>query len=115
MGTTAQLHYALGFQPLHSALCAFLIGATICLLFYLNLQYQPDSQDLHEQPRMMGLDTGNEAADFEAGIWLMALIGTLAAAVPIAFLNPSLGFKKRSIEEPFNNVLKALEKYGKDL
>ena len=23
--------------------------------------------------RMMGLDTGNDAADFEAGVWLMAL------------------------------------------
>ena len=47
------------------------------------------------QGRMMGLDTGNEAADFEAGIWLMALVGALAAAVPVAFLNPSLGFKKK--------------------
>ena len=66
------------------------------------------------QPRMMGLNTGNDAADHEAGIWLMALIGVLAAAVPVAFLNPSLGFKKkRSAEEdPFNNVLNALDKYG---
>ena len=66
------------------------------------------------QPRMMGLNTGNDAADHEAGIWLMALIGVLAAAVPVAFLNPSLGFKKkRSAEEDsFNNVLNALDKYG---
>ena len=25
------------------------------------------------EARMMGLDTGNDAADFEAGIWLLAL------------------------------------------
>ena len=44
-----------------------------------------------ESPRMMGINTGNPAADSEAGMWLMALIGTLAAAVPVAFLSPSLG------------------------
>merc|ERR1711944_271335 len=63
----------------------------------------PNNQN---EARMMGLDTGNEAADFEAGMWLMALIGTLAAAVPVAFLNPSLGFKKRSAEAPFDNLTK---------
>jgi len=50
-----------------------------------------------ESGRMMGLNTGNPEADSEAGMWLMALIGTLAAAVPVAFLSPSLGksrFKK---------------------
>lgn len=52
-----------------------------------------------EEGRMFGLDTGNDAADFEAGVWLMALVGTLAAAVPVAFLNPSLGFKKRSLND----------------
>jgi hypothetical protein len=65
-------------------------------------KYQAEAQKLlHNggEARMMGLDTGNEAADFEAGVWLMALIATLAAAVPVAFLNPSLGFKKRSLEE----------------
>ena len=64
---------------------------------------------LHRSPseaRMLGLDTGNEAADFEAGIWLMALIGTLAAAVPVAFLNPSLGFRKRSADD--NNFVQSL-------
>ena len=49
--------------------------------------------------RMMGIDTGNESTDFEAGMWLMALLGTLAAAVPVAFLSPNLGFKKRSVDE----------------
>jgi hypothetical protein len=39
----------------------------------------------------MGINTGNPEADSEAGMWLMALIGTLAAAVPVAFLSPSLG------------------------
>ena len=84
----------------------------------LSFQYKQESQDVHGQARMMGLDTGNEAADFEAGIWLMALIGTLAAAVPVAFLNPSLGFKKRSAEAPFDNLINALNKYetkNKDL
>merc|ERR1712154_220415 len=45
--------------------------------------------------RMMGLDTGNPAADHEAGMWIAALIGTLVSAIPVAFLSPSLGFKKR--------------------
>ena len=49
--------------------------------------------------RMMGIDTGDERTDFEAGMWLMALLGTLAAAVPVAFLSPNLGFKKRSVDE----------------
>ena len=68
------------------------------------------------EARMMGLNTGNEAADFEAGMWLMALIGTLAAAVPVAFLNPSLGFKKRSFNEDplMGQVANAIEKF-KDL
>ena len=66
------------------------------------------------EARMMGLDTGNSAADFEAGMWLMALIGTLAAAVPVAFLNPSLGFKKRSISQDdsiMDKVVNAIEKF----
>ena len=45
--------------------------------------------------RMMGLDTGNPAADHEAGMWIAALIGTLVSAIPVAFLSPSLGFKKK--------------------
>ena len=45
--------------------------------------------------RMMGIDTGNPATDFEAGMWLMALVATLAAAVPVAFLSPDLGFKRK--------------------
>ena len=46
-------------------------------------------------PRLLGLDTGNPAADHEAEMWIMGLIGTLAAAIPVAFLNPSLGFRRR--------------------
>ena len=50
--------------------------------------------------RMMGLDTGNPQMDFEAGMWIAALIGSLAVAIPVAFLSPSLGVKKkRSVEE----------------
>jgi len=54
--------------------------------------------------RMFGIDTGNSETDFEAGMWLFALLGTLAAAVPVAFLSPNLGFKKRSVNEngPFD-------------
>ena len=43
---------------------------------------------------MLGIDTGNVEADREAEMWLMALIGVLVAAVPIALLSPSLGFRK---------------------
>ena len=62
--------------------------------------------------RMMGIDTGNSSTDFEAGMWLMALLGTLAAAVPVAFLSPNLGFKKRSIDEQisFSRVLENINK-----
>ena len=64
---------------------------------------------------LMGYNTGIEAADFEAGMWLMALIGTLAAAVPVAFLNPSLGFKKRSLPDNFEEmaVHNAINNYKK--
>ena len=48
-----------------------------------------------EGGRMFGLDTGNSNTDFEAGMWLMALVATLAAAVPVAFLSPDLGFKRK--------------------
>ena len=71
--------------------------------------------------RMMGIDTGDAGTDFEAGMWLMALLGTLAAAVPVAFLSPNLGFKKRSVDEnihfdfvvenPNNTLLKNITKY----
>ena len=56
------------------------------------------------QARMFGIDTGNSETDFEAGMWLFGLLGTLAAAIPVAFLSPNLGFKKRSVNEnpPFD-------------
>ena len=47
---------------------------------------------------MFGLDTGNPEADFEAEMWLMGLIGVLVAAIPIAVLTPSLGFRRRKRE-----------------
>ena len=40
---------------------------------------------------MMGINTGNPESYSDAGLLVMALIGTLAAAVPVAFLSPSLG------------------------
>ncbi len=63
--------------------------------------------------RMLGVDTGNPAADYEAEMWLMGLIGVLVAAIPIAVLSPSLGFKKRRRREAQMNlvsqVLKAID------
>ena len=65
--------------------------------------------------RMFGIDTGNSDTDQEAGMWLFALLGTLAAAVPVAFLSPNLGFKKRSLnsnlledtfDDDFNHTIK---------
>ena len=68
---------------------------------------------LPQQDSGMGFDTGNPAADHEAGMWTAALIGeediyfgrkifyispvvgTLMAAIPVALLNPSLGFKRK--------------------
>ena len=68
--------------------------------FVSSLETQNDSIHFASgKGRMMGIDTGDERTDFEAGMWLMALLGTLAAAVPVAFLSPNLGFKKRSVDE----------------
>lgn len=87
-----------------------------------SIEVQNDStQFAFGKGRMMGIDTGDERTDFEAGMWLMALLGTLAAAVPVAFLSPNLGFKKRSVDEnihfdfvvenPNNTLLKNITKY----
>jgi len=69
-------------------------------------RYNKEGQEfVHNEPRMsIGLDTGNPAADHEASMWLMALVGTLAAAIPVAFLSPSLGFKKRSADATFPSL-----------
>ena len=68
--------------------------------FISGIQTQNDSTHFTSgKGKMMGIDTGDERTDFEAGMWLMALLGTLAAAVPVAFLSPNLGFKKRSVDE----------------
>lgn len=66
---------------------------------------------------MLGIETGNAEADREAEMWLMALIGVLVAAVPVALLSPSLGFRRkkrdarssRVIEEILGTFLVALE------
>ena len=87
-----------------------------------SIEVQNDStQFAFGKGRMMGIDTGDERTDFEAGMWLMALLGTLAAAVPVAFLSPNLGFKKRSVDENIqfdlvieslnNTLLKNITKY----
>ena len=92
--------------------------------FVSSIQTQNDSTHFASgKGRMMGIDTGNESTDFEAGMWLMALLGTLAAAVPVAFLSPNLGFKKRSVDENTqfdfvidnlnNGFLKNVSKYPK--
>ena len=59
-------------------------------------------------PRLLGLDTGNPAADHEAEMWIMGLIGTLAAAIPVAFLNPSLGFRRRRSAGQGEELVEAL-------
>ena len=80
--------------------------------FVSSIQTQNESTHFGSgKGRMMGIDTGDERTDFEAGMWLMALLGTLAAAVPVAFLSPNLGFKKRSVDEniPFDFVIDNLD------
>jgi len=54
--------------------------------------------------KMLGLDTGNPEADSEAEMWIMALIGAMAAAAPLAFLNPGLGFKKKRSTDEDNSI-----------
>lgn len=56
------------------------------------------------RPRMLGIETGNAEADREAEMWLMALIGVLVAAVPVALLSPSLGFRKGDAKDDRNSV-----------
>ena len=51
--------------------------------------------DCYSGQGFLGMDTGNPAADHEAEMWIAALIGTLMAAVPVALLNPSLGFRRK--------------------
>ena len=47
-------------------------------------------------------------------MWIMGLIGVLAAAIPVAFLNPSLGFKRRRRDTTQQElVLAALNKFEK--
>ena len=79
-------------------LIVFLFGPIGCISVHTN-KWIPSNDDEHERKeataRMLGLDTGNPAADFEAEMWIAALIGTLTAAIPVAFLNPSLGFRRR--------------------
>ena len=53
---------------------------------------------------MLGIETGNAEADREAEMWLMALIGVLVAAVPVALLSPSLGFRKGDAKDDRNSV-----------
>ncbi|XP_037782667.1 uncharacterized protein LOC119579028 [Penaeus monodon] len=45
--------------------------------------------------RILGLDVGDENTNFQAGMWLLALVSLLATAIPAVFLDPSLGFRKR--------------------
>ncbi|XP_042857681.1 uncharacterized protein LOC122243973 [Penaeus japonicus] len=45
--------------------------------------------------RILGIDVGDENTNFQAGMWLLALVGLLATAIPAVFLDPSLGFRKR--------------------
>ena len=74
---------------------------SLLLLGILALLCGCDGRQIRPQrrsrPRMLGIDTGNAEADREAEMWLMALIGVLVAAVPIALLSPSLGFRKDHI------------------
>ena len=63
-------------------------------------KYKEENQHVdHGDPKMFGVDTGNPERDYEASVWLMAILGTLAAAVPVALIAPNLGFKKRSLED----------------
>jgi hypothetical protein len=57
---------------------------------------------------MLGLDTGNPEADREAEMWLMGLLGVLIAAIPVALLSPSLGFRKRKRREVEDEIMARL-------
>ncbi|XP_023340478.1 uncharacterized protein LOC111710598 [Eurytemora carolleeae] len=64
----------------------------------LHLRKEAEEDDV--KGRMLGLDTGNPDADSEAEMWIMALIGAMAAAIPVAFLSPGLGFRRRRSIDP---------------
>ena len=95
------------------------VKVTLLLLYGILLEFSGcDGRQIRRKPRMLGIDTGNAEADREAEMWLMALIGVLVAAVPVALLSPSLGFKRRRkrrdlksgglIENTFVPVIRAL-------
>lgn len=48
-----------------------------------------------EAGRFLGIDVGDESTNFQAGMWLIGLVGLLATAIPAVFLDPSLGFRRR--------------------
>ena len=76
---------------------------------------QVDAADDGTGRQMLGLDTGNPEADAEAEMWIAALLGTLAAAIPVAVLNPSLGFRRRrsAHHDSFvsNNIIDFLSRF----
>ena len=46
---------------------------------------------------------------YEFRVYTLFVLGVLAAAIPVAFLNPSLGFRKRrSVEEGEEEILEKL-------
>ena len=85
---------SIGFLSTYS----YQVRANNSLLISSNLRNSKNNANSNNG-RMFGIDTGNSDTDQEAGMWLFALLGTLAAAVPVAFLSPNLGFKKRSVSE----------------
>ena len=47
------------------------------------------------EARFLGINIGDENTNFQAGMWLLGLVGVLAAALPVVFLDASLGYRRK--------------------
>ena len=59
-----------------------------------NSEERYPTKDSHRSPRILGLNVGDSRTNFEAGMWILALVGMLAFAGPAILLEPSLGFRR---------------------
>ena len=70
------------------------------------LREEPTNGGLTRERRFLGINIGDESTNFQAGMWLLGLVGVLAAALPVVFLDPSLAYRrKREVLENNSEVL----------
>lgn len=55
----------------------------------------PEVGTKRREVRFLGINSGNLNTNFQAGMWLLGLVGVLAAALPVVFLDSSLAYKRK--------------------